>query len=369
MDDELPRSGSVPDEKERAKSARVLDARKILVGASWGLGLSAAAVWLLLRFTGFESFSHYLRQVRFVFLLLGTTMILACWWLDTVRLVVLSRSLGRRISLVGAFRITMMSSFMAGVTPFDTGGEPLKVYLLYREGVPFGEGAAVVALGALLHATSRLLLFLAAPLVALATGVAWAALTGVKAALGVGLFVYLVFLGILIASLVRPEIATTLARRICDSRIVRKIASERTREEIVRRVALHVQEFRDGIFKFSNMRIHAGIAGLLSVGYWMALTLVPFFVLSGIGVKVPYAAVFATSMSLYLVMAYVPTPGASGGAEIGSAALFATMIPSRVLGVFVLLWRLVTFYLTMAVGGLFIAFEAASWSFRKLAAN
>lgn len=366
---ELYRRHAASSEKEPPKGARILDFKKIVVGAGWALGLSIAAVWLLLRFTGVESFVRYLRQVRVIFLVLGVSMIALSWWFDTIRLVVLSRSLGRRLSLAGAFRITMMSSFMAGVTPFDTGGEPLKVYLLHREGVPLGEGAAIVALGALLHATSRLLLFLVAPLMALATGVAWAALPGVKAALGVGLFIYLVFLGIMVASLVRPEIATNLAARICASRVVRKFISERTREEIVRRVATHVQEFRDGVLRFSSMRLHAGVAGLLSVGYWLSLTLVPFLVLSGVGVAVSYPAAFATSMSLYLVMAYVPTPGASGGAEIGSAALFATMIPSRLIGVFVLLWRLVTFYLTMAVGGLFIAFEAISWSFRKLVAD
>ncbi len=367
--DELYRRGTATDEKEPHGGARILDLKRILIGAGWTLGLSIAAVWLLLRFTGIENLSRHLRQVRVIFLVLGVSMIALSWWFDTIRLVVLSRSLGRRLSLAGAFKITMMSSFMAGVTPFDTGGEPLKVYLLHREGVPLGEGAAIVALAALLHATSRLLLFLVAPLMALATGVALAALPGVKAALGLGLFIYLVFLGIMIASIIRPEIATNLARRICASGVVRKITSERTREEIVRRVAMHVQEFRDGVLRFSNMHLHAAAAGLLSVGYWLSLTLVPFFVLSGVGAGVSYPAAFATSISLYLVMAYVPTPGASGGAEIGSAALFATMIPSRLIGVFVLLWRLVTFYLTMVVGGLFVAFEAISWSFRKLAAD
>ncbi|MBE3520236.1 MAG: flippase-like domain-containing protein [Firmicutes bacterium] len=357
------------DERQSPKGARILDFKKIAIGAGWALGLSIAAVWLLLRLTGVENFSRQVGQVQVVFLVLGVSMIALSWWFDTIRLVILSRSLGRRLSLAGAFKITMMSSFMAGVTPFDTGGEPLKVYLLHREGVPLGEGAAIVALAALLHATSRLLLFLVAPLVALATGVAWAALPAVKAALGLGLFIYLVFLGLMIASLIRPEIANNLARRICRSRVVSKITSERTREEIVRRVSTHVQEFREGVLRFSNMRLYAGTASLLSVAYWLSLTLVPFFILTGVGVGASYPAAFATTMSLYLVTAYVPTPGASGGAEIGSAALFAAMVPSRLIGVFVLLWRLVSYYLTMAVGGLFIAFETISWSFRKIVAD
>lgn len=128
---------------------------------------------------------------------------------------------------------------------------------------------------------------------------------------------------------------------------------------------MHVQEFREGVFRFSSMRLHAAAAAVLSVAYWMPLTFIPYLVLRGMGVSLSYWTAFVTSMSVYLVMAYVPTPGSSGGAEIGSAALFARLIPSRLLGVFVLMWRAVTFYLTMAVGGFFLVREAVSWSLRK----
>jgi len=53
----------------------------------------------------------------------------------------------------------------------------------------------------------------------------------------------------------------------------------------------------------------------------------------------------------YLAAAYAPTPGSSGAAELSLAALFGSIVPFPLLGVFVLLWRSITYYLTLIVGG------------------
>ena len=53
----------------------------------------------------------------------------------------------------------------------------------------------------------------------------------------------------------------------------------------------------------------------------------------------------------YMASSYVPTPGASGFAELGFAELFSLIVPHRLLGLTVALWRLATYYFTLAAGG------------------
>jgi len=48
----------------------------------------------------------------------------------------------------------------------------------------------------------------------------------------------------------------------------------------------------------------------------------------------------------------VPTPGASGVAEVGAAGLYAAVCPKAMLGVYVVLWRLFSFYGGALVGGI-----------------
>jgi len=47
----------------------------------------------------------------------------------------------------------------------------------------------------------------------------------------------------------------------------------------------------------------------------------------------------------------IPTPGGSGGTELGFAYLFKFMIPNYFLGIFVALWQFFMFYVSLVIGG------------------
>jgi uncharacterized protein (TIRG00374 family) len=58
----------------------------------------------------------------------------------------------------------------------------------------------------------------------------------------------------------------------------------------------------------------------------------------------------------FFILSSVPIPGGSGVAEIGFASIFTHMVPGSLLGVYVSLWRLFTYYLMLLVGaGTFFA--------------
>jgi len=52
-----------------------------------------------------------------------------------------------------------------------------------------------------------------------------------------------------------------------------------------------------------------------------------------------------------IVLYFAPTPGASGFAEISAAAIMGAMLPEGHLGAFVVLWRMFSLYVPMALGG------------------
>ncbi|MGB4008135.1 MAG: lysylphosphatidylglycerol synthase domain-containing protein [Bacillota bacterium] len=89
----------------------------------------------------------------------------------------------------------------------------------------------------------------------------------------------------------------------------------------------------------------------LSVAGWLAIVLVPNMILAGLGVKAPSEQVMANVILLHMVSSYVPTPGASGAAELGFAELFRTVVPPALIGLAVARWRLRTYYFTLLVGG------------------
>jgi uncharacterized protein (TIRG00374 family) len=61
-----------------------------------------------------------------------------------------------------------------------------------------------------------------------------------------------------------------------------------------------------------------------------------------------------------------PSPGGSGVGELGAAALFADLIPDKVIGLFVILWRFFSQYFSAIVGGiLFTYFVLKDWKSQR----
>jgi uncharacterized protein (TIRG00374 family) len=56
------------------------------------------------------------------------------------------------------------------------------------------------------------------------------------------------------------------------------------------------------------------------------------------------------NLILAILMMLPLTPGSSGIAEVGATSMYALFLPSAILGVFVVIWRLVLYYFNIALG-------------------
>ncbi|MGH7447228.1 MAG: lysylphosphatidylglycerol synthase domain-containing protein, partial [Longimicrobiales bacterium] len=55
---------------------------------------------------------------------------------------------------------------------------------------------------------------------------------------------------------------------------------------------------------------------------------------------------------VFTLMSFVPTPGATGGAEVAFTAVYATLLPSGFIGLATAAWRIFTFYVPVALAAL-----------------
>jgi uncharacterized membrane protein YbhN (UPF0104 family) len=58
-----------------------------------------------------------------------------------------------------------------------------------------------------------------------------------------------------------------------------------------------------------------------------------------------------------LIGAFVPIPGGSGGIEYAFVAFFGFYITGSTLMAMLLIWRFITYYLSLLIGGLVIIFN------------
>jgi uncharacterized protein (TIRG00374 family) len=124
---------------------------------------------------------------------------------------------------------------------------------------------------------------------------------------------------------------------------------------ILVRILGEFEHFADGLklyFRGRNIW-YLAVAVLLTVVYGLSYFGMTAALLAGLGVLHPQDVfrVIGINNLLVAVLLYIPTPGAGGVAEAGAAALYAMLCPKYMLGVFVVLWRLFSFYIGAIVGG------------------
>ncbi len=264
--------------------------------------------------------------------------------LDGLRLSLLTKAGETPISLRRAVEVNLVGYFFAAVTPFQTGGFPFQVLLLKKDRISPGRAMAYLSLrGLLIYGP----IYLLAPIFILAFS--QIAKRGIIQLLLNYLVVVLVGLGFLIfLAFLKPERTETLVSKI-RPKLSKRIAS------MLDFLLAEVEEFR---LSFGQIRRHQHAKRLLTLVLGVsiaALTLYLFIapsVLIALGSPdVHIGLTMALQAVLMALLLFVPTPGAGGIAEMGGLALFSLVAPKYLLGIFVILWRFFTFYLSAIVGG------------------
>jgi hypothetical protein len=93
----------------------------------------------------------------------------------------------------------------------------------------------------------------------------------------------------------------------------------------------------------------------LTAGHWIARYSVISALALFLGVPFDPVLFWLLQWVVFTMMSFVPTPGATGGAEVAFTAVYATLLPSGFVGLATAAWRLFTFYVPVALGAVLFA--------------
>ncbi|MDY6964399.1 MAG: flippase-like domain-containing protein [Halobacteriota archaeon] len=316
------------------------------------LTVSVIAIIVVLSVTMTEETVDSLAKIRPEYLLLAVVARAMCWVAMGSRIKILSRVVGCKISLLQSIKIVLPGTFAAGVTPSYIGGEPVRIYLLSKKGLSIGDAAAVDLGGMILNGL----------VVAMMLPFAWFIFRDTIRPNFVLSSVFL-FVGILfglawgfgIYGMLYPEQLKKLLDRLGRSKLISEITFGRS-EQIISRVVIEFDNFRNGLLRFVREGRRELILGLLwTMAYWFFLIILPSIILLGMNLDPMWVPSMAAQVILMTIVMIPIAPGGSGIAEIGAASLYSVVLPAdgiQLLGVFVAIWRFVEHYIPLLIGGL-----------------
>jgi hypothetical protein len=92
--------------------------------------------------------------------------------------------------------------------------------------------------------------------------------------------------------------------------------------------------------------------GIVTALFWISEFLVASVIMMGLGLGPFILESFFFQILIAIIMMIPLTPGSSGVTELSTSSLYALIIPSGMIGIFVILWRFVTFYLNIILGAI-----------------
>ena len=261
------------------------------------------------------------------------------------------------------FCATMIGQFFNCITPFSSGGQPMQAFYLMKRGMALSFASCSLMIKFIVYQFvltiySAITLFLCfKTFTSEISAVGWLAFVG----FGVNI---LVITALLCLGFFRGPAEKFLYGIVSLLKKLRIIGQEKA-ERANARIAKELEEFYEGF-----AQIRGDIGGILKISLLTAVQLTAFFLIPlcifyafGLG-RVDILLMICAGAFVLNFTSFIPLPGAAAGAEIGFHTVFGLFFPTRFLSLAILLWRLLTFYLPILVGGIFTA-TAGGWQKAK----
>jgi uncharacterized protein (TIRG00374 family) len=313
----------------------------------------AGVAGLLFYGNNFRAFLNALLGLHWGWLVAGVGLASMDWLGGGARLWVLARHVRPGVRLRDMVIAGGMSAWAAYLTPFQTGAGPTMMWAMRRAGVRLPEAM-----------TSTFMTFVAT--------VAFFALAGPLAIyLGAGksLAAHNVVLGITYYGLFRTSLTIfgvlgvlMLAAMVFPAWLrdgVHWLAGRLERRS--RRIAAQIEQLRAGIDRAHEcMEAFGTPRGWLALGWAVLLSgpshanklLAGYVALRALGIPANFVDILLLQTFITFLLYFAPTPGASGLAELLSAAVMSIYVPRAITPTYSLIWRFINSYATVIAGSL-----------------
>ncbi len=320
--------------------------RQIVLNGVIFFGLIGLTFWFIFKDQDLNSVFDIISKAFLPFVILGLFFMAMYLTVEALNLKRLLNSLGENVSFKQAFKYVCICFFFSSVTPSATGGQPLEVYYMSKDGISTAHATlcvllmtagiefAVVVLGIFgglfaqeqIHGPMFILytygvIINTITFLFLTVCIFWTG--GVKNILGT-IFTFLYNRGLKKAKVWEEKTMSGLDKYNDSSKYIKT----------------HMKEF--------------GITMLRGVVQMSCLYLVPFAVMMALGIRGHNIfEVYVLQATLFVSTSGIPLPGAIGASESAFLSLYTVIFPAEILSSAMLLNRGISFYLivlfTMAV--------------------
>lgn len=339
------------DKKTKAK-----ENRKVIFGFAYLLFTIAIIVGIGVLSPDLQDALVMLKDLVPTWVGCAVLMLLAYWYFESASLHVLAYAINPSFKRSSAFKISMIGLYYSALTPFSSGGQPVQVMYMRKEGFTVGQGTCVFGVKFILFQAVLCPFFLISlvmkttRLLGTNANLIWFTVIGFAVNFGLMLLVLLV----LISDKKTAKLSDKLVHFLHRIHLIKN--EEKANEQMHKTIA----EFHESaVYIKDNKKVvlNGFLMTILQMGTYFSIT---YFVYRAFGLNsFGFIDVFTMQACLYLAVSFVPLPGASLASEGGFSIFFSLFFPTAgLMYLAMLMWRLLTYYANLIIGALFVVYDS-----------
>lgn len=249
-------------------------------------------------------------------------------------------------------RSVLLGLFWSGITPSSTGGQPMQVYYMSKHKVDVGYSSSRLLNRFLVYQITMTVMTVIAVILKFSYFQEHMDTPILSTLVTIGFisqtFITLVFVFLAFSKNLTAKATKGIASLLCKIRLIKD------KDRLKKSLETQLAKFHSGnrmIFSKPKLVI---MAVVLTVIQLIAMFLVPYCIYRSFGLNQasPFDMVCSQAF-VTLISGMIPIPGASGAAEFSFTALFALFFTPATIKSATLIWRIITYYLSILVGAPF----------------
>lgn len=258
---------------------------------------------------------------------------------------------GYETSLIQNIKYALIGFFFSSITPSASGGQPMQVYYMHKEGIDIS------------HSALALLIELASfQIVTVTMAVVgyfykwnfFETLGNVRFLIFAGVMLNIIALSIILMAIFSEKAMGRLV--VLFIFVLKKFKCSKV-DMVYEKIDMHLKEYRSSAMYFAKNKWVIGKILITTFLQILALHSITFLVYKSLGLDgFSYVTVIALQAVLYVSVSALPFPGAVGISESGFMVLFKTIFPAGLLGSALVLCRGINFYLFLLISGIAVSF-------------
>ncbi len=323
--------------------------RKIIIRSIFLMTLTIFLFYYVLK-DNFNESIYLLVTSNKLFILVGIVFLFVSFLIESYMFKLLINRHKKEYTYKNSMELTIMTKFFNGITPFALGGQPLQIYELSKSNVKVTDSVLVITEQFLIHEITLMIMTVFAIGMRFIIGFKPYSFLWILTLIGL----VFNFMGLIIATFMSFKISS--AKRI--GKVIIKFLNkihiikdkEKSIESFNNKCSEYSNSFKD-LFKNKNLIIKCVLLYMVNMLVFFCIS---YFAILAIDPKTDINLIYTLVLSIlvYVSATFVPIPGGSVGAEYAYVNYYALVIPDSIVVTSLILWRFISYYLPMIIGGI-----------------